>query len=67
MPEAVDIRSVTLRQAAKLLGVPTGTIKAHLARGAPRTKWRIDLVAYGAWLCQEDALRGSGPGTSLKK
>lgn len=58
MSGQVDIRSMSITAAAKLLRVPAKSIRAHIARGLPlRTGKRIDLVLYAAWLNTEDAGR----------
>ena len=51
MASEVDIRSLSVSAAAKLLGLPVKTVRAHIARGLPlRKDKRIDLVVYAAWL-----------------
>jgi len=57
----LDIRSLTVAAAAKLLKVAPQTIRAHIRRGLPlvdlpdrQAGKRIDLIVYGAWLNQQD-------------
>ncbi|HNU43670.1 MAG TPA: hypothetical protein PKH26_00045 [Phycisphaerae bacterium] len=59
--EGLDIRSLTVAAAAKLLKVAPQTIRAHIRRGLPlvdlpdrQAGKRIDLIVYGAWLNQQD-------------
>jgi len=65
MREELDIRSLTVTSAAKLLKVAPKTIRAHIRRGLPlvdpaspdglrRAGGRIDLIVYGAWLNQQE-------------
>ena len=54
MREELDIRSLSVTAAAKLLKVAPATIRGHIRRGLPRVGGRIDLVVYGAWLNQEE-------------
>jgi len=61
MSGELDIRSLSVTAAAKLLRVPAKAIRAHIARGLPvRKDKRIDLVVYAAWLNTEDARRTDG-------
>ena len=53
MSEELDIRSLPVTDAAKLLKVAPKTIRAHIRRGLPRVGKRIDLIVYGAWLNQQ--------------
>ena len=47
----LDPSAMTVRQAAKLLGVAGERIAAHVAAGAPTdARGRIHLVRYAAWL-----------------
>ena len=50
MSEELDIRSLSVTDAAKVLKVQPKTIRAHIRRGLPLADGRIDLVVYGAWL-----------------
>jgi hypothetical protein len=54
MSEEVDIRSLSVTAAAKLLKVQAKTIRAHIRRGLPLVGGRIDLIVYGAWLNQQE-------------
>ncbi|HNQ22476.1 MAG TPA: hypothetical protein PKK06_05220 [Phycisphaerae bacterium] len=57
--EGLDIRSLTVAAAAKLLKVAPQTIRAHIRRGLPLVEKRIDLIVYGAWLNQQEQKRQS--------
>lgn len=58
MSGQVDIRSMSITAASKLLRVPAKSIHAHVARGLPlRKDGHVDLVVYAAWLNTEDARR----------
>ena len=50
MSEELDIRSLSVTAAAKLLKVQPKTIRAHIRHGLPLVDKRIDLIVYGAWL-----------------
>jgi hypothetical protein len=52
--EELDIRSLSVTAAAKLLKVAPKTIRAHIRRGLPLADGRIDLIVYGAWLNQQE-------------
>jgi DNA-directed RNA polymerase specialized sigma24 family protein len=54
MSEELDIRSLSVTDAAKLLKVQPKTIRAHIRRGLPLVDKRIDLIVYGAWLNQQE-------------
>ena len=54
MSEEMDIRSLPVTDAAKLLKVQPKTIRAHIRRGLPLADGRIDLIVYGAWLNQQE-------------
>ena len=54
MSEELDIRSLSVAEAAKLLKVAPKTIRAHIRRGLPLVDGRIDLIVYGAWLNQQE-------------
>jgi len=56
MPKEVDIRSLSVAEAAELLGLSVETVREHIARGLPlRRDGRVDLVVYAAWLNTEEA------------
>ena len=57
MSEALDIRSLAVEAAAKLLKVQPKIIRAHIRRGLPLVEKRIDLIVYGAWLNQQEEKR----------
>ncbi|HQL54696.1 MAG TPA: hypothetical protein PLQ87_08305 [Phycisphaerae bacterium] len=57
MSDELDIRSLTVAAAAKLLRVAPKTIRAHIRRGLPLVDKRIDLIVYGAWLNQQEERR----------
>jgi predicted transcriptional regulator len=57
MAEELDIRSLSVTDAAKLLKVAPKTVRAHIRRGVPLVDKRIDLIVYGAWLNQQDEKR----------
>ena len=57
MVQELDIRSLSVTAAAKLLKVPAKTIRAHIRRGLPLVDKRIDLIVYGAWLNRQEATR----------
>lgn len=57
MSEELDIGSLSLTAAAKLLKVTTKTIRQHVHRRLPLVNGRIDLIVYGAWLNQQDEKR----------
>ena len=50
----MDIRSLSVTAAAKLLKVASKTIRAHIRRGLPLVDGHIDLIVYGAWLNQQE-------------
>jgi hypothetical protein len=50
----MDIRSLSVTAAAKLLKVQAKTIRAQIRRGLPMVDGRIDLIVYGAWLNQQE-------------
>ncbi len=50
MSEELNIRSLSVADAAGLLKVQPKTIRAHIRRGLPVADGRIDLIVYGAWL-----------------
>ena len=60
MGEELDIRSLSVVEAAKLLKVPAKTVRAHIRRGLPLVDKRIDLIVYGGWLNQQDQRRQNG-------
>ena len=53
MAEELDIRSLSVAEAARLLKVQPKTVRAHIRRGLPLVDKRIDLIVYGAWLNQQ--------------
>lgn len=55
--DALDIRSLTVAAAAKLLKIAPKTIRQHIRRGLPLVDKRIDLIVYGAWLNQQEQKR----------
>jgi len=55
--EELDIRSLSVTAAAKLLKVAPKTVREHIRRGLPLVDKRIDVIAYGAWLNQQEANR----------
>jgi len=57
MADELDIRSLTVAAAAKLLKVAPKMIRAHIRRGLPLVDKRIDLIVYGAWLNQQEQKR----------
>lgn len=64
MSEELDIRSLSVTAAAKLLKVSPKTIREHIRRGLPlvdppdrQAGKRIDLIVYGAWLNQASSQR----------
>lgn len=51
MTGEVDIRSLSVTAASKLLCLPAEAIRGHIARGLPlRKDKRIDMIVYAAWL-----------------
>ena len=54
MKEELDIRSLSVTAAAKLLKLAPKTVRAHIRRGLPLVNGRIDLIVYGAWLNQQE-------------
>jgi hypothetical protein len=56
----LDIRSLSVTDAAKLLKVQPKTVRAHIRRGLPLVGSRIDLIVYGTWLNQQDEKRQHG-------
>jgi hypothetical protein len=54
MTHELDIRSLSVTAAAKLLKVRPTTIRAHIRRGLPLVDGRVDLIVYGAWLDQQE-------------
>ena len=54
MSAELDIRSLAVADAAKLLKVQAKTIRAQIRRGLPMVDGRIDLIVYGAWLNQQE-------------
>jgi len=54
MSAELDIRSLSVADAAKVLKVQPKTIRAQIRRGLPLVEGRIDLIVYGAWLNQQE-------------
>jgi len=51
MPKAaIDPMSMTVPEAAKMLGVSEDVVREHVAAGLPESEGRINLVHYAAWL-----------------
>ena len=57
MGEEVDIRSLSVADAAKLLKLSPKAVREHIRRGLPLVDKRIDLIVYGAWLNQQEEKR----------
>ena len=53
----MDIRSLPLKDAAKMLRLPAKVILAHIHRGLPKKDGRIDLVVYAAWMNLQEKKR----------
>jgi len=62
MSDEVDIRSLSVTAAAKLLKVSSKTIREHVQRGLPIVGGKVDLIVYGAWLNQQEEQRKAGDG-----
>ena len=54
MSAELDIRSLSVADAARVLKVQPKTIRAQIRRGLPLVEGRIDLIVYGAWLNQQE-------------
>jgi hypothetical protein len=54
MSAELDIQSLSVADAAKLLKVQPKTIRAQIRRGLSLVDVRIDLTVYGAWLNQQE-------------
>jgi len=53
-PPAANPAALSAEQLARLLGLPEGTIRDHLAAGAPGgADGTVNLVRYVAWLIKE--------------
>ena len=51
---AVNPAALTVEQLARMLGVPAGKVREHLAAGAPTgSDGTVNLVHYAAWLNRE--------------
>ena len=51
---AVNPAALTVEQLARMLGVPAGKVRDHVAAGAPTGPGgTINLVRYAAWLNRE--------------
>ena len=57
MSEELDIRSMSVVAAAKLLKVSSKTIREHIRCGLPLVGGKVDLIVYGAWLNQQEENR----------
>ena len=57
LSDELDIRSLSVTAAAKLLKVAPKTIRAHIRRGLPLVGGQIDLIVYGAWLNRQEEKR----------
>jgi len=56
MSEQLDIRSLSVDEAAELLGLSADMVKTHITRSLPlRKDRRVDLVVYAAWLNTDQA------------
>jgi len=56
MTQELDIRLLSVAEAAELLGLAPEAVREHTARGLPlRNDGRVDLVVYPAWLNTEQA------------
>ena len=65
MSAELDIRSLSVADAAKVLKVQPKTIRAQIRRGLPLMEGRIDLIVYGAWLNhQEEKRKAADSGAS---
>jgi len=62
MSDELDIRSLSVTAAAKLLKVSPKTVRAHIQRGLPLVGGKVDLIVYGAWLNQQEETRKAGDG-----
>ena len=47
---AIDPMSMTVPEAARMLGVSEDIVREHVAAGLPETDGRINIVNYAAWL-----------------
>lgn len=54
MTKELDLRSLSVADAAKLLKVAPKIIRAQIRRGLPLVDTQIDLIVYGAWLNQQE-------------
>jgi len=55
----VDPMSVSIDQAAQVLGLARETLEADIVAGAPtNADGSVNLVHYAAWLVKEAAARG---------
>ncbi len=61
MSEELDIRSLSVTAAAKLLKVQAKTVREQIRRGLPLVGGKVDLIVYGAWLNrQEERKKANG-------
>jgi len=57
-PGAANPAALTVEQLARMLSVPPGKVREHVAAGAPTgPDGRINLVHFAAWLNRELAKR----------
>lgn len=54
MSAVLDIRSLSVTAAAKLLKVKPQIIREQIRRGLPLVGGKVDLIVYGAWLNQHE-------------
>ena len=57
MSKEMDIRSLSVAAAAKLLKLAPKAVREHIRRGLPLVDKQIDLIVYGAWLNQQEEKR----------
>jgi len=62
MSDELDIRSLSVTAAAKLLKVSPKTVREHVRRGLPLVGGKVDLIVYGAWLNQQEEKRKTADG-----
>jgi hypothetical protein len=61
LSEELDIRSLSVTAAAKLLKVQAKTVREQIRRGLPLVGGKVDLIVYGAWLNrQEERKKANG-------
>ena len=59
MKKKLNIRSLSIEDASKILQLPEDVIRGHILRGLPLPGGRVDLIIYGAWLNQRERRRDS--------